>query len=327
VNNEIPVNLWNDLISGNLHSSPFQTYDFFNAVNSLKNLSAEAVAIGEGNRLLSLAVVTFQKEPGLAGFFSSRAIIYGGPVIEEGYDEALELILKHISKTFRTKVIYAEMRNLSDYDRFKEVFRKQSWSYVPYLDFRLRTGDKEKMIGSVSESRLRQIKKAVKTGVTWKEAADITEVEYFYELLTRLYKNRIGKPLLPWEFFKVFYENKLGKYLLVHYQDRIIGGIMCPVLGNRVIYEMYVCGLDEEYKEQYPSIMATWAAIEYASETGIEIFDFMGAGKTGEDYGVRDFKARFGGEMVEYGRFLKVFKPVLFFLGKGVIKYRSKIRK
>jgi len=39
---------------------------------------------------------------------------------------------------------------------------------------------------------------------------------------------------------------------------------VCPILQRKVIYEWYVCGLDREIKDVYPSILATWAAIDYA---------------------------------------------------------------
>ena len=60
--------------------------------------------------------------------------------------------------------------------------------------------------------------------------------------------------------------------------------------------------------------------IEYANKNNIPLFDFMGAGKPDEQYGVRDFKARFGGELVEYGRFLKINNPFLYAIGRFGIK-------
>lgn len=54
---------------------------------------------------------------------------------------------------------------------------------------------------------------------------------------------------------------------------------MCPILKGKAIYEFYVCGNDSENKNRYASVMANWAAIEYASKNNIPTFDFMGAGK------------------------------------------------
>ena len=115
-------------------------------------------------------------------------------------------------------------------------------------------------------------------------------------------------------------DNGVGKYLLVKYRDKVIGGMMCPVFADKAIYEWYVCGLDEEYKEQYPSVMATYAAISYAKQNGIPMFDFMGAGVPDKPYGVRDFKMEFGGELVEHGRYLHVRKPLLYMIGKWGVK-------
>jgi lipid II:glycine glycyltransferase (peptidoglycan interpeptide bridge formation enzyme) len=117
-----------------------------------------------------------------------------------------------------------------------------------------------------------------------------------------------------------FYRSGGGKFLLVKYEGKIIGGMMCPVFADKAIYEWYVCGLDEKYKEQYPSVMATYAAIESAKQKGIPMFDFMGAGVPDKPYGVRDFKMEFGGAVVKHGRYLCVRKSLLYKIGKWGVK-------
>jgi lipid II:glycine glycyltransferase (peptidoglycan interpeptide bridge formation enzyme) len=226
-------------------------------------------------------------------------------------------------EVLRGRVIYIETRNLSDYSVFKEAFAGQSWKYLPYYNFKLRTDDDRVMTKAVSESRMRQIKKAIRSGVTWRPALNLNEVECFYGILAGLYRSKIGKPLLPWDFFSGAFEKGFGIYLLVFFDNEIIGGTMCPVLEKKVLYEFYVCGLDKEYKDQYPSVMATWAAMVYANKNNIPVFDFMGAGRSKAEYGVRDFKARFGGDLVEFGRFQRIFRPLLYSLGKAALKMLS----
>jgi lipid II:glycine glycyltransferase (peptidoglycan interpeptide bridge formation enzyme) len=58
------------------------------------------------------------------------------------------------------------------------------------------------------------------------------------------------------------------------------------------------------------------AAIEYALQNRIGKVDFMGAGKPGKDYGVRDYKLKFGCELQEQGRFLKIESPLLYRIGE-----------
>ena len=114
--------------------------------------------------------------------------------------------------------------------------------------------------------------------------------------------------------------------MLVKYEGKVISGMMCPILDGKAIYEWYVCGLDENFRECYPSVVATYAAIEYAKEHGLQLFDFMGAGKPDIPYGVRDFKMEFGGELVEYGRYVCVQKPILYKLGKlgiEILRYKK----
>ena len=104
----------------------------------------------------------------------------------------------------------------------------------------------------------------------------------------------------------------MGIIRLIKYEDKIIGGILAPVFEKKCIYEWYVCGLDQEYKEQFPSVLATWAGIDYAIQNNINSFDFMGVGKPDKEYGVRDFKARFGGELVSYGRLTRINNKFLY---------------
>jgi lipid II:glycine glycyltransferase (peptidoglycan interpeptide bridge formation enzyme) len=172
----------------------------------------------------------------------------------------------------------------------------------------------------MSEQRQRQIKKALKNGVVIAEPQSDQEVRDWYQILRQLYRQKVRTPLWSEAFFLQFYRNGVGKYLLVKYEGKVIGGMMCPIFAGQAIYEWYVCGLDETYREQYPSVMATYAAIEYAKQNGISLFDFMGAGVPDKPYGVRDFKMEFGGEVVEYGRYLYIRKPLMYKIGKWGVK-------
>ena len=92
---------------------------------------------------------------------------------------------------------------------------------------------------------------------------------------------------------------------------------MC--LEGKTVYEWAKCGNDHYRKNIYPSSVATWLGIQYAANNGFLRYDFMGAGKPNESYGVRDFKAEFGGELVEHGRYLYVCNGILYRLGKFVV--------
>jgi predicted N-acyltransferase len=277
----------------------------------------------------------------LKQFFTRRAIIIGGPLLaEDASDAEVAALLKAVKEckveslkckgtedsvaeipastpyTLHPTPIYIETRNFHDYSRWRHVFEQCGFAYQPHLNIQVACNANHTM----SEQRQRQIKKALKNGVVIAEPQSEQEVRDWYQILRQLYRQKVRTPLWSEAFFLQFYRNGVGKYLLVKYDGKVIGGMMCPIFAGKAIYEWYVCGLDEEYREQYPSVMATYAAIEYAKQNGIPMFDFMGAGVPDKPYGVRDFKMEFVGEVVEHGRYLCIRKPLLYKIGKLGVK-------
>jgi lipid II:glycine glycyltransferase (peptidoglycan interpeptide bridge formation enzyme) len=47
----------------------------------------------------------------------------------------------------------------------------------------------------------------------------------------------------------------------------------------------------------------------WGHERGFTRFDFGGAGKPNVPYGVRDYKLKFGGELVNTGRMIRIHRP------------------
>lgn len=335
---EINPLAWQKLVDESPYATWFQTqeaYQFY-AANSTE-MTPFACGVERDGELRAVCVGYVTKEHSrIKQFYMRRAIIIGGPVIADSANEdditrmlyAIQLPCRLIAQSpyclnWRNLPIYIETRNFHDYSRWKEVFEASRFAYQPHLNIQVACNEAHTM----SEQRRRQVKKAISNGAIISEAQTEQEIHDWYEILYNLYSEKVRTPLFSVEFFLEFYRKGWGKYLLVKHEDKVIGGMMCPVLKGRAIYEWYVCGLDEEYREQYPSVMATYAAIEYAKANNIPMFDFMGAGKPDENYGVRDFKKEFGGEQVEHGRFLCVRKPILFWIGTIGVKCLKMRRK
>ena len=219
---------------------------------------------------------------------------------------------------YRCEPIYIETRNFNDYSRWKNAFYAAGFDYQPHLNFHVDCTDKEAMWESLSENRKRQIKKGKPTQTLPKgmALADVTEagIREWYEILAELYRTKVKTPLWPVEFFLEAYRQKVGRFMLVQHEGKIIGGSMV-VTDGKAVYEWFECGMNTQYKDLFPSVTATWAGMQYSQETGCARYDMMGAGVPGVPYGVRDFKSEFGGDMVEHGRFLCVCKPLLYKLG------------
>ncbi len=269
--------------------------------------------------------VTVEKNP-IYTFFTRRAIIVGGPEIREGCtpEEVTELMTLLVSslkgRGWREAPIYIETRNFNDYSPWRTAFERAGFVYEEHLNFHLDCSNEEQLLKNMHDSLRRHVKKGLKCGSVIEEAQSEQDVKDFYKILRHLYQTRVKTPLFPEAFFLQFYRDQIGKILLVKYEGKVIGGIVCPILHDEVIYEWYVCGQDEQYKDQYPSVLATYAAMLYGAQHNLPRFDFMGAGTPQEPYGVREFKAEFGGQLVEHGRFKFIHNRLLYKFGELGVK-------
>ncbi len=121
----------------------------------------------------------------------------------------------------------------------------------------------------------------------------------------------------PWHILKI------RRYLLKNHTDVIITRVTDLFVAG-MAYIWYVAGLDKDFAGIYPSVLANWAGIRYAWLLGYQAFDFMGAGNPAIPYGVRDFKARFGGEATNHGRYLLINRPAIYYLGKMAVSVYSR---
>jgi len=106
IDDPLLIERWKEFAEGNPHSSPFQTPQFLELCNSVPGFRAKAIAVGNGCNLHALAVAVIQKEAGIRGYFSRRAVIYGGPLIDPAHPEALGNLLSEISVALHREVIY-----------------------------------------------------------------------------------------------------------------------------------------------------------------------------------------------------------------------------
>ena len=314
--NDIDPQQWQSLVEKSSFATWFQTDEAYRFYQSVSDMCAFVYGVMEEDKLVGVIVgYTTHEKCKIKQYFTKRAIVVGGPLLDENISEsALTMLLQTVKKQ-QGEAIYIETRNLHDYSRWKSVFLANGFAYQPHLNIQVAC----RLTHTMSEQRVRQVRKALKNGVEISQEQSEEDVKAWYLILKKLYQTKVRTPLWREEFFLQFYRNGVGKYLLVKYDGKVIGGMMCPVLADKAIYEWYVCGLDEEYKEQYPSVMATYAVIEYAKQNGIPLFDFMGAGVPDKPYGVRDFKMEFGGEVVEYGRYLCLNKPIIYKMGWWIL--------
>jgi len=305
---------WLELVQNNQTGTWFQSpeaYDFYASLPEVMRPFVFAAAAKGQLRAVCAGYVT-QDKSALRQFFTRRAIILGGPCLaddctKEEAEELLHALIDSLQSSSDSP-IYIETRNFNDYSDWKEAFEAAGFTYKQHLNFHVdTTGFAERL----SDNRKRQLKKS--TAVV-SEAANESEIYEWYGVLSELYRTKVKTPLFPPAFFIEAYRQGIGTFLMVNHNGTVIGGSML-VHDRKCVYEWFECGLNARYKDQYPSVLATYTGMFLAQENGYARYDMMGAGEPGIPYGVRDFKAEFGGRLVEHGRFLYILKPILYRLG------------
>lgn len=325
---------WKRLVDTSATGTWFQTpeaYDFFASQPDL--FRPFAYGLENEGKLQGICVgyITVEKST-IKQFLTRRAIIVGGPCFaDDSTDEDVATLMSSVRKELKKEAIYIECRNFNNFSRWKNAFEKAGFSYQPHLNFHVDTSSVEVVEANLGKSRKRDIKTSIRDGAVIIEHPTIEQVREYYAILENLYRTKVKTPLFPLSFFEALYAHPDGRFLLVGLpkedgSTEIIGGTVCLEYAGKCVYEWFVCGRDGEWKSIFPSSYATYAGIKYAAEHGCARFDMMGAGTPDEAYGVRDFKARFGGKEVEHGRFLCITKPLLYKIGVLGVKILKKIK-
>ncbi len=341
--NQIDKQQWQELVESSATATWFQTDEAYRFYQSVSDMQPFAYGVSEHGRLTGVVVgYTTQEKCKFKQYFTCRTIIYGGPLLANDIsEEALTALLEAIrnphysepserstatrstasyASDLQAQPIYVEIRNFHDYSRWKSVFTHSGFAYQPHLNFHVDTSTPEIVDQNISESRKRDIRTTIREGVKPIYNPTPAQVQAYYQILEHLYQTKVKTPLFSLDFFEELLLVEHAHYILTEYQGHIVGGTIVMELPGKAMYEWFECGLDGVGEHIHPSTYATYLGLNYAAEHGCPLFDMMGAGKPDVPYGVRDFKAKFGGELVEHGRFLCIRKPLLYKIGTLGVK-------
>ena len=326
---EIDLGSWDGLLKFSPVATWFQTPEAYRFFSSLSFMEVFAFGVTNDSVLKGVVVGYIQKDGGrLKQFLSRRAIVTGGPLFADDIsDEGVKTLLTALKTRLKRKAIYIETRNLNDYSRWCTAFEECGFGYEPHYDVIVNTSSIEETNGRLDRNRKRNIKKAIENGIVIDKNPSEADVSSFYSLLAELYKTKVKTPLYPFEFFEKLRELPASLFFTAKDPEgKVIGGLVCVAQTGQSVYAWYACGDDMLYKKLSPSVMANYAGICHAAEHGFAKFDFMGAGKPDDGgYGVRDFKLKFGGELMEPGRYIHVCSPLLYSIGCLAVKIMKKV--
>jgi len=288
---------------------------FLSARSNLSTTPKYMISYDDAGEIDGLVLLVTHREKGLIlKNFTRRAVVYEEPLT--GSAEVQKQLTDHLLGHVRNSHLFLQFRINRDshpvLEDYNGVFSRQD-----YLNVFIPNKGPDTAWQSLSRSKRWQIRKNLENNVKIVEADGEKDLQQWYRILQYLYKYRVQKPVPPLKFFRALLQNgnsvNYTRLLVVKHSKEVIGGILLPVSGTKCVHEWYICGADRTYKPLniYPSVMATWAGIDFMVQNGFDYFDFMGAGRPDVPYGVREFKERFGGELVDVVRYTH-FPPNIY---------------
>lgn len=319
---------WESFVDRHPYGTIFQTPIFFKAIESTKLYQCIPMFIFRDNKLIGILLAILQKEhSGIMGMFSSRAIVIGGPIIENNDQEVAFILLNYFINALNKKAIYSQFRNLFNAEVYFNAFKSNGYNFENHLNFIIDLRKKTEVLWSeVHPKRRNEIKRSKKEGVSFEEISGENAITDTYPILNEIYK-KIKLPLPSRNYFIVVYNtlgSKIFKVFVARYDDIIIGA-MYTLCFKQTIYDWYA-GSYRSFYNKYPNDLLPWEIFLWGKENGYWFFDFGGAGKPEIPYGVRDYKEKFGGERVNYGRYEKVHRPILIIFSRIGLQLWKRLR-
>ncbi len=290
------------------------------------------VCYDQSNEIVGILSSVIQKEySGLLATISSRAIVFGGPLVLNNNQEIASLIIMTFNNLCKNKVLYSQFRNIWDIRNYYNIFINQGYIYEDHLDilFDLKLGV-DNLWKDIHPTRRKQINRGVKREIETKIKDDLNleELSACYQILKQVYTD-VKLPFPNFDFFK----NAQRLLCSIGYLKTVLAIHKHEIIGFRfflcykgLLYDWYAGSLVSHY-DKYPNDILPWEIIKWGAENNYNTFDFGGAGKPNKPYGVRDYKKKFGGEFVNFGRYEKVHMPLLMIFAKMGFKIWRILRK
>ncbi len=321
-----PVNEWRKFVQQNPAGNIFQTPEMVQVYDSTKHHQVKVFAClnpeSHINALIIAVLVDIFNGP--FAKYSRRCILYGGilPCITRNNGQLVEL-LSSVDKLAKSCSLFTEIRNIHDLNSFKKDVLSCGYRYYDYINYLIPLDrDPQEIFKEFSRTRRQNIRKLQKLEITVREVHSFEEAMRVYNIIKETYK-RIHVPLADATLFKATYNilkpAGIAKFYMATLESDEIAAAV-TLIHKKTLYIWYM-GTRKDYLKITPASMIAWYLIKWGSENGYKILDWLGAGRPNDHYGVGEFKKRFGGIEVNYGRFEKIYNDHLYKLCERAYKY------
>jgi lipid II:glycine glycyltransferase (peptidoglycan interpeptide bridge formation enzyme) len=319
----LPEEQWRSFVQAHSHGNIFHTPEMFEVFKRTKGHHPALWAATRHGQILALLLpVNITLMGGLLRPLTTRSVVYGSVLCAEGSagQEALRVLLRTYVQEMNGASLFTELRNLSDLEDSQPVLIERGFAYDDHLNYLIDLAPSpEEVLQSLGRRTRKHIRRGLRQGDVHVEVMTEREgVSRCYDLLARTY-NSAEIPLADLSLFEAAFDLLSPKGMIRFTVARVedaIAAVSVELLYKDIVYGWYG-GLDREYGSYMPNEMLMWNILEWGAQHGYKIYDFGGAGHPDEEYGVRDFKAKFGGKLVCFGRNIYVHSPLLLKLSTG----------
>jgi lipid II:glycine glycyltransferase (peptidoglycan interpeptide bridge formation enzyme) len=216
-----------------------------------------------------------------------------------------QLLRAYVRRPRSQDSLFTELRNLSDHRALRPIVERHGFVHENHLNYLIPLDRPEdELFRSIGSRTRKNIRHGLNQGrVTVEELTDRKQVASCYDVLRQTYK-AARVPLADISLFEsafdLLYARGMARFSLACL-DRTPAAVSVDLLYKDIIYGWYG-GVNRDCGRQPVHELLMWHVLRWGSQNGFRVYDFGGAGKPDEEYGVRDFKSKFGGELVDYGR-------------------------
>ena len=318
------VKPWSEFVEYHKDGNIFQSPLYFKLLQETNIYNPIALLLKQSEEIVGCLIGYEHK---FFGNLLKRIIIIGGPLIKDDNEIYLSVLLTYYKKKYSRSVFYTEFRNIKEFgNNIVESFKKQKIRWEDHLDIHMQLQN-EDTFNSISKNKKRNLTKSINKGVEYREIRSVDEFRKSYFLIENLYK-RIKLPLPTLRFFEKAYEIFDNKYLrcFVAVFEKQLIGVRYELVFKDEVFDWYA-GDDKKHSNKYPNDGLILTILQKFKEEGYNIFDFGGAGKPNIPYGVRDHKLKFGGKLINPGRFMHTRYKVAYVVFQYLLDLRKKLIK
>jgi CelD/BcsL family acetyltransferase involved in cellulose biosynthesis len=320
---------WDDYVRTHSKGTIFHTSDMVRVFGAAKNHEPLALAAldAAGEIVALLTAVRVQTLPDPLGRVSSRSIFYAEPLCDGDPEsiDALTALVAHHDRQMQHATLFTEIRPLLAPRAEQIALARCGYQYLDYLNFVVDVSQPSEVLWrAMAHDARRGVRAFERSGLQTRPVDSPQGIDQLYQCLLASYGNA-NVPLAHRSLFDAAFAQLHARGTLrieaVVEEDAPVA-MLASLYYKDTAFAWY-CGT-RRMRGFSPLDYLFWRELEWSHEHGFTTFDLGGAGWPGEPYGVRRYKAKFGGKLVHYGRYRKIYSSWKMALAERAYQFGRK---